>query len=87
MNLGSQQQWFARNSKVSSWNGGVWNVVLTGVEGASPDHCSNVNGVPMANVAQTPLVAEKPCVVRRVLFCLLSILFVDAHNNCCDGLH
>ena len=60
VHLGSQQQFFARNSKVSEWQGGVWNVVLAGVDGASPSHCSNENGVPLTNVPTAPLVAEKP---------------------------
>ena len=61
VNLGSQQQWFARNSHVSQWNGGVWNVVVTGVDGAPASHCSNQdNNIPITNVPTTPLVAEKP---------------------------
>ncbi|WP_425956232.1 adenylyl cyclase [Xylanimonas sp. McL0601] len=31
---GSQQQWYTRNSAVGTWNGGVWNMVFSGVEGA-----------------------------------------------------
>jgi hypothetical protein len=31
---GSQQQWYTRNSTVGSWNGGVWNMVFSGVQGA-----------------------------------------------------
>jgi hypothetical protein len=31
---GSQQQWFTRNSQVGAWEGGVWNTVFAGVEGA-----------------------------------------------------
>ena len=31
---GSQQQWIIRNSKVTEWTNGVWNQVLSGVEGA-----------------------------------------------------
>ena len=39
---GSQQQWFSRDCTLSSWAGGVWNVVFSGVEGAPPSHCGNV---------------------------------------------
>ena len=61
VSLGSQQQWFARNSKVSDWQGGVWNVVVTGVEGAPASHCGTGQGtIPITNVATTPLIAEKP---------------------------
>ncbi|HEU0183002.1 MAG TPA: adenylyl cyclase [Agromyces mariniharenae] len=31
---GSQQQWYTRDSSVGTWNGGVWNMVFSGVEGA-----------------------------------------------------
>ena len=30
----SQQQWYTRNSSIGSWNGGVWNMVFSGVQGA-----------------------------------------------------
>jgi hypothetical protein len=60
VNLGSQQQWFARNSKVSAWNGGVWNVVVCGVDGAPASHCSNQGGIPITNIPETPLISEKP---------------------------
>ncbi len=33
---GSQQQWYTRNSEVGRWDGGVWNMVFSGVEGAPP---------------------------------------------------
>jgi hypothetical protein len=33
---GSQQQWYTRNSQVGAWQGGVWNMVFSGVEGAPP---------------------------------------------------
>jgi len=36
---GSQQQWFARDSTVSGFDGGVWNMVFSGVSGAPPSHC------------------------------------------------
>ena len=45
---GSQQQWFARDSTVASWDGGVWNMVFCGVEGAPPSHCGIVPGTAIA---------------------------------------
>ncbi|MEV4515528.1 adenylyl cyclase [Dactylosporangium sp. NPDC049525] len=31
---GSQQQWYTRDSTIGTWNGGVWNMVFSGVQGA-----------------------------------------------------
>jgi hypothetical protein len=55
VNSGSQQQYFSRNDDMGSWNGGSWNMVFVGVNGASPE-----NGVNRTVVAKTPLSAEKP---------------------------
>ena len=57
---GSQQQWFARDSTIPKWQGGVWNMVFTGVDGAPPMHCSDTNGTPSTNVPMTPIISEKP---------------------------
>lgn len=44
---GSQQQWYTRDSSVGSWNGGVWNMVFSGVEGApATDFGTDVNPDP-----------------------------------------
>lgn len=45
---------------MGTWVGGVWNVVVTGVTGAPPSHCSNTGGTPVVNIPQTNVVAEKP---------------------------
>ena len=57
---GSQQQWFARDSTVNNFTGGVWNMVFSGVEGAPASHCGNKGAVPTTTVAQTPTISEKP---------------------------
>lgn len=57
---GSQQQFMARNTKMSTWSGGVWNIVFVGCEGAPGSHCSNAGGSPFTTVPTTPVVAEKP---------------------------
>ena len=31
---GSQQQWYTRDSSIGSWNGSVWNMTFSGVQGA-----------------------------------------------------
>src|ERR1700679_3633028 len=54
---GSHQQWISRNCGWKSWTGSNWNMVFVGVvhppEGAWPSP-------PYTNVAQTPVVREKP---------------------------
>jgi hypothetical protein len=54
---GSQQQWISRNCDWKSWTGSNWNMVFVGVvhppEGMWPSP-------PYTNVAQTPVVREKP---------------------------
>lgn len=62
---GSQQQWFARDSTVVGWDGGVWNMVFTGVDGSPPSHCgmdeaSAEGATPVTSLASTPSIAEKP---------------------------
>ena len=55
---GSQQQWYTRDSSMSSWSGGVWNMVFSGVVGGP------AQGFPTANkdtvLATTPVSREKP---------------------------
>ncbi len=55
--LTSGQQWMTRNSSIGSWEGGNWNRVFVGVEGAPkktwPDH-------PITVIDKTPVIREKP---------------------------
>ncbi len=62
----SQQQWYTRNSTLGSWDGGVWNMVFSGVEGAPAPSYPN----PPETVLQTtPVSREKP------------FLYVDSQGN------
>jgi hypothetical protein len=54
---GSQQQFFTRNSEVGGWSGSVWNMVYAGSAGVPPQTFPNP---PNTNVAQTPVIREKP---------------------------
>ena len=68
---GSQQQWFARDSSVDSWAGGVWNMVFSGVEGAPASHCGKSTTAgsttgPFTTVSHTPTIAEKPYITIDV---------------------
>ncbi|MFB6611430.1 adenylyl cyclase [Agromyces sp. NPDC056379] len=59
---GSQQQWFTRNSTVGTWEGGVWNMVFSGVEGA-PAHDFGPTPTGTGNktvVDETPINRESP---------------------------
>lgn len=65
VHLGSQQQWFFRNSDLSNFDplGGVFNFVFVGVIGAPESHCNPVwttNMLPFHTTQYTPIVAEKP---------------------------
>lgn len=57
---GPQQQWFTRNSTIGKWEGGSWNMMFTGVQGAPEDKWPEN---PYTVIQQTPLVREKPYLV------------------------
>ncbi|WP_229075910.1 discoidin domain-containing protein [Actinoplanes sp. DH11] len=54
---GSQQQWYTRDSRIGRWDGGVWNMVYSGVQGAPPNAFPNP---PHTTLATTPVTREKP---------------------------
>ncbi|BBH68318.1 coagulation factor 5/8 type [Actinoplanes sp. OR16] len=54
---GSQQQWYTRDSRISRWDGGVWNMVYSGVQGAAANAFPNP---PHTTLATTPVTREKP---------------------------
>lgn len=59
---GSQQQFFTRNSELTSWSNGVWNQVFSGTTGA-PAECfpaATACGGPYTTVATTSVSREKP---------------------------
>jgi hypothetical protein len=59
---GSQQQFYVRNSTLTSWSNGVWNQVFSGVVGA-PAQCFPAQpscGGPYTTLATTPVSREKP---------------------------
>ncbi len=55
--LTSGQQWMTRNSSIGSWEGGNWNRVFIGVEGAPNDSWPDK---PTTIIDKTPVVREKP---------------------------
>ncbi len=62
----SQQQWYTRNSTLGSWDGGVWNMVFSGVDGApAPSYPKP----PETVLATTPVSREKP------------FLYIDSAGN------
>ncbi|WP_433789781.1 galactose-binding domain-containing protein [Actinoplanes sp. CA-252034] len=54
---GSQQQWYTRDSRITRWDGGVWNMVYSGVQGAPANAFPNP---PHTTLATTPVSREKP---------------------------
>lgn len=55
--LTSGQQWMTRNSSIGSWEGGNWNRVFIGVEGAPNDTWPTQ---PTTVIDKTPVIREKP---------------------------
>jgi len=55
--LTSGQQWMTRNSSIGSWEGGNWNRVFIGVEGAPQDSWPTE---PTTVIDKTPVIREKP---------------------------
>ena len=55
--LRSGQQWMTRNSTIGSWEGGNWNRVFIGVEGAPADEWPDK---PTTIIEKTPVIREKP---------------------------
>ncbi|WP_328460940.1 hypothetical protein [Streptomyces sp. NBC_00448] len=53
----SQQQWYTRNSNLGSWDGGVWNMVFSGVSGAPGNTFPNP---PETTLATTPVSRDVP---------------------------
>ncbi|MGJ3234165.1 adenylyl cyclase [Marivirga sp.] len=55
--LTTGQQWMTRNSSIGSWEGGNWNRVFVGVEGAPNDTWPTQ---PTTVIDKTPVIREKP---------------------------
>ncbi len=53
----SQQQWYSADSNFGSWNGGVWNMVFSGVNGAPGNTFPNP---PETVLATTPVARDVP---------------------------
>ncbi|MBR3646389.1 MAG: sialidase [Lachnospiraceae bacterium] len=56
---GSQQQWFSRNDQWAWWDGGVWNMVFTGITKTSVP-AGTYPSVPYTYINESPVVQEKP---------------------------
>jgi hypothetical protein len=57
---GSQQQFLTRNSNLTNWEGGVWNMVFVGDEQTPP---ASWPSPPYTIVDKTPVIREKPYLV------------------------
>ena len=60
LNSGSQQQFLTRNTRMGSWQGGSWNMVFVGDQGAPT---SNWPSNSYSVVGATPRIREKPYMV------------------------
>ncbi|UJR83137.1 hypothetical protein [Sandaracinus amylolyticus] len=63
---GSQQQWLTRNTQMGSWTGRNWNMVFVGVVNA-PAGANNYPNPPYTVVDESPVLREKPFLVRDAL--------------------
>jgi hypothetical protein len=66
VSTGSQQQWYARDSNVGQWTGGVWNMVFSGVNGAPAQSFPDAADTTLAT---TPVSREIP------------YLYIDSSGN------
>src|SRR5579859_7615811 len=62
----SQQQWYSQESNFGSWNGSVWNMVFSGVNGAP---AQSFPSPPMTTLATTPVSRDVP------------YLYIDSSGN------
>jgi len=82
---GSQQQYLMRNCRFSGFEGGVWNMVFVGTEGAPGSHCGknqNASLLPIVTVGVAPVVVEKPFISmdRQTRKYFLNVPFL-VHNK------
>jgi hypothetical protein len=64
IDAGSQQQYFTRNTRMGGWINGIWNFVFVGCIGAPASSCGAITPLtPYTNVAETPIIAEKPYMI------------------------
>ena len=59
LHYNTQQQWFNRNVSMSGADGGAFNFVYLGCEGAPGSYCRGDHKV-TSNIQKTPIIAEKP---------------------------
>jgi hypothetical protein len=49
---------------MASWSGGSWNMVLVGNTNAPETHCGAQGGTQFTKIDSTPIIAEKPYIVK-----------------------
>lgn len=65
MQMGSQQQFITRNCDYGSFPNGVWNFMHVGDANPPAEHCSNKNGIPSTVAYDTPVIREKPYIIKE----------------------
>lgn len=58
---GSQQQWFTRNTDLTKWDGGSWNIFFMGTTHTPKDEWPEK---PYTSLPEVPLIREKPFIMR-----------------------
>lgn len=64
MDMGVQQQFMTRNNDYRSTTGGNWNFVHVGDLNPPVEHCTNYGGHPSTTIYNTPIVREKPYIIK-----------------------
>lgn len=62
--MGSQQQFLTRNCNYADFPNGVWNFMHVGDSNPPAEHCSNNGGIPSTVEYNTPVIREKPYIIK-----------------------
>lgn len=64
MDMGSQQQFMSRNNNYWYTPGGNWNFLHVGDQNPPEEHCTHYGGSPSTTIYDTPIVREKPYIIK-----------------------
>ena len=77
----TQQQFMVRNTEMTTIHDGSWNMMFVGCKGAPGSSCTDSGYRAFTNVAQAPLIAEKPFVSFDVNKYFLNVPKLEANKE------